>query len=71
MDSDNTSVNAVFVTILQFNNSDIETPDEFADSKPSPSTFSQLPFNPSRLDSPMNLPKPLPPILMQPQSTPQ
>ena len=46
MDSDNTSTNTVFVTISQFNNSDIETLDEFADSEPSPSTFSQPPFQP-------------------------
>ena len=46
MDSDNTSTNTVFVTISQFNNFDIETPDEFADSEPSPSTFSQPPFLP-------------------------
>ena len=46
MDSDNTSTNAVFVTISQVKNSDIETPDEFADSEPSPSTFSQPTFQP-------------------------
>ena len=28
----------IYTTISQFNNSDIETPDEFADSEPSPST---------------------------------
>ena len=46
MDSDDTSTNTVFHTFLEFNNSDIETPDEFADSKPSPSTFSQPLFQP-------------------------
>ena len=46
MDSDDTSTNTVYHTISQFNNSDIETPDEFADSEPSPSTFSQPPFQP-------------------------
>ena len=46
MDSYNTSTNTVFHTISQFNNSDIETPDDFADSEPSPSTFSQPPFQP-------------------------
>ena len=34
----------VYNTISQFNNSDIETPDKFANSEPSPSTFSQPPF---------------------------
>ena len=33
-------------TISQFNKSDIETPYEFANSEPSPSTFSQPPFRP-------------------------
>ena len=37
----------VFHTISQFDNSDLETPVEFANSEPSPSTFSQPPFNPS------------------------
>ena len=32
--------------ISQFNNSDIETSDELAESEPSPSTFSQPPFQP-------------------------
>ena len=36
MNSDTNS--AISTTILKFNNSDIETPDEFADSEPSPST---------------------------------
>ena len=40
MDSDHTSTNTVYHTISQFNISDIETPDELADSEPSPSTFS-------------------------------
>ena len=71
MDSDNTSTNTVFHTISQFNNSDIETSDELADSEPSPSTFSQPPFRPPIPKSPMNLPHPLSPTLMQPQSTPQ
>ena len=46
MDSDDTSTNTVFHTISQFNNSDIETPDEFADSEPNPSTFCQPLFQP-------------------------
>ena len=41
MDSDaNTDITA-FHIISHFENSDLETPDEFADSEPSPSTFSQ------------------------------
>ena len=63
MDSDNILTNTVFHTNSQFNNSDIETPDEFVDSEISPSTFSQRPFNPSILKSPKNLPQPLPPTL--------
>ena len=46
MDLDNTLSKTVFHTLSQFNNSDIETPDEFADYEPSPSTFSQPPFQP-------------------------
>ena len=49
----------VFHTVSQFNNSDIETPDEFANSEPSPSTFSQPPFRPidsqSQTDSPSTI----------------
>ena len=41
MDSDANSDITVFHTFSQFENSDLETPDEFADSQPSPSTFSQ------------------------------
>ena len=41
MNSDTNSGITVFQTISQFNNSDIETPDEFADSEPSPSTYTQ------------------------------
>ena len=44
MESDVKSNTTVYNTISQFNNSDIETPDEFAKSEPSPSTFSQPPF---------------------------
>ena len=43
--SDTNSDISVFHTISQFNNSDVETPDEFADSEPSPSTHTQT--NPS------------------------
>ena len=46
MESDTNSNTTVYNTISQFNNSDIETPDEFANSEPSPSIFSQRPFQP-------------------------
>ena len=55
MDSDNTSTNTVFHTISQFKNCDIETPDEFADSEPNPSTFSQPPFQPIHTQVPDEL----------------
>ena len=41
MESDANSDITVFHTISQFEHSDLETPDEFADSEPSSSTFSQ------------------------------
>ena len=41
MNSDTNSDITVFQTISQFNNSDVETSDEFADSEPSPSTHTQ------------------------------
>ena len=44
MDSDANSDITVYHTISQFGNSDLETPDEFANSNPRPSTFSQPPF---------------------------
>ena len=54
MNSDTNSDITIYTTILHFNNSDIETLDEFADSEPSPSThtpisstiFSKPPFRP-------------------------
>ena len=54
MNSDNKSDITIYTTISQFNISDIETPDEFADSESSPSThtptssttFSKPPFRP-------------------------
>ena len=46
MESDTNSNTTVYNTISQFNNSDIETPDEFANSEISPSIFSQRPFQP-------------------------
>ena len=41
MNSDTNSDISVFHTVSKFNNSDVETPDEFADSKRSPSTYAQ------------------------------
>ena len=41
MNSDTNSDISVFHTNSQFNNSNVETPDEFADSEPSPSTHTQ------------------------------
>ena len=41
---DDNSTKTLFHTISQFNNSDIETPDEIKNSETSPSTFSQPPF---------------------------
>ena len=55
-DVDANSNTTVFNTISQFNNSDIETPDEFANSEPSPSTFSQPPFQPIHSQSQINSP---------------
>ena len=46
MESDINSNTTVYNTISQFINSDIETLDKFANSEPSPSTFSQPPFQP-------------------------
>ena len=54
MNSDTNSDITIYTTISKFNNSDLETPDEFADSEPSPSihtptsstTFSKPPFRP-------------------------
>ena len=48
MDSDTKFNTTVYETISQFNNSDIETPDELANSELSPSTFSRPPFQPLR-----------------------
>ena len=46
IDSDTNLNTTVYRTISQFKNSDHETPDEFDNSEPSPSTFSQPPFQP-------------------------
>ena len=60
MNSDNTSSNTFFHTISQFNNSDFETPDQFADFETSPSTlflphfqslYTQIPDEPSSAPS--------------------
>ena len=60
--SDTNSDISVFHTISQFNNSDLETPDEFANSEPSPSIYSQT--NPSNFSQPpfqpINASQPLP-----------
>ena len=61
MNSDTNSDISVFHTISQFNNSDVETPDGFADSEPSPSThtqtnssvFSETPFQPIQTSRPL------------------
>ena len=58
MDSD-VSTQTNFNTISQFNNFDIDTPDEFQDSEPSPSTFSQPPSNPLLPNFPTNPPQPV------------
>ena len=46
MESDTNFNTTVYNTVSQLNNSDIETPDEIANSQPSPSTFYQPPFQP-------------------------
>ena len=46
MDSDTNSNTTVYNTISQINNSDLEIPDNFANSEPSPSTISQPTFQP-------------------------
>ena len=59
--SDTNSDISVFLLISQFNNSDVESPDKFADSEPSPSThtqtnssvFSQPPFRPKQSNHPL------------------
>ena len=60
--SDTNSDASAFHTISQLNNSDLETPDEFAESEPSPSTYSQN--NPSNFSQPpfrpINASQPLP-----------
>ena len=71
MNSDTNSHISVLYSISQLNNPNIETPDEFADSEPSPSNnfhnssnFSQPPFNPYY---PITLTQSLPHPLMLPK----
>ena len=59
MNSDDTFTHTVFHAISQFNSSDIETLDEFQNSEPSTSTFSQPPFRPLRTPT-SNEPSPAP-----------
>ena len=59
MNSDTNSDITIYTTISQFSNSDIETPDEFADSEPSPSTHT--PTSSTTFSKPFFLP-------IQPQS---
>ena len=59
MESDTNSKTTVYNTISQFNNSDIETPEEFANSEPSPSIFSQPHFQP--IQSQVKIEPPSPP----------
>ena len=77
--SDTNSDTSVFRTISQFNNSDLETPDEFANSEPSPSTysqtnyqnFSQPPFRPINASQPLpSLSTPSYPSKVTPTYTP-
>ena len=67
LNSDTNSDISVFHTISQYNNSDVETSDEFADSEPSPSThtntnssaFSKPPIQPIQTSQPLpSLPTP-------------
>ena len=62
MESDTNSNATVYNTISQFDNSEIETPDEFAKSKPSPSAFSQPPFQPIHSQVEIKPSSPLSPI---------
>ena len=59
MDSDTNSNTTIYYTIPQFNNSDLETPDEFDNSEPSLSTFSQPPFQPLHSQIRFEPPSPL------------
>ena len=59
MESETNSNTTVYNTISQFNIFDIETPDELANFEPSPSTFSQPPFQP--IHSQVKIEPPSPP----------
>ena len=62
MNSDTNSDISVLYSISQLNNPNIETPDEFADTEPSPSNnfqtnssvFSKPPFQPIPLNNPLS-----------------
>ena len=54
--SDTNSDISVLYSISQFNNSNVETPDEFADSEPSPSNYTQT--NSSAFSKPLFQPVP-------------
>ena len=58
MESDTNSNTTVYNTISQFNNSDIETHDKFANSQPDSSTLFQPPFQPIRSQAKIELPSP-------------
>ena len=62
IESDTNSNTTVYSTISQFNNSDIETLDEIANSEPSPSAFSQPPFQPIHSQVKIGPPSPPSPI---------
>ena len=70
MDSDD-STNTVLNTMSQLNNSVIDSPDEFQNSEPSPSTFHNPPDILSIPKIPIKPPQPLLPTQTQPQSSPQ
>ena len=62
MQSDTNSNTTLYNTTSQFNNSDIETPDEFANSEPSTSTFFRPPFQPIHSQFKIEPPSPPSPI---------
>ena len=62
MESDTNPNTTVYNTISQFNNSDIETPDEFSNFEPRPSAFSQPPFQPIHSQVKIEQPSPPSPI---------
>ena len=70
MGSDDNFSHIAFHTTSQFNNSDIETADEFQNSEPSASTFSQPISVHSTTQLPTNVPQPLLPTPTNPNSLP-